>query len=543
MKQYLDLLHTIQEKGFVKADRTGTGTMSIFGHQMRFDLQEGFPLVTTKKCHLRSIIHELLWFLQGDTNIKYLHENNVTIWDEWRAPYVAYKNNVVKISRKLVDYVPFDWENADLSLRGFDDIVDRRLADTWRKMMSRCYNKNAHNYRFYGAKGASVAKEWHDVRQFVEDAKKIHNWFYKRNSWNDFELDKDYFGANQYGFDTCVWLHRNDNTHSVWLRISNNKGDEYVVRTYKAAAALTGVSKSSLHRFVTQGFPGVLKGNNRALGVNNWMIRPADTREFIYRNELTSDSELGPVYGHQWREWTDIKLVSVGNVVEQQRKIKQGYERLGFMQTKDGGMIVFRKHHDQISAVMDQLKNDPDSRRIIVSAWNVAELDKMALAPCHAFFQFYTRELTLRERTEVAYSRDNIPREEWEYYDGYDHNVVHKKFDDLGIPKRVLSCQLMQRSCDVFLGLPFNIASYALLVEMMAHQLNMIPGDFVWTGGDVHLYDNHQEQAQLQLTREPLPLPRLKFKRKPDSIFDYKFEDIELVNYQSHDPIKAPVAI
>lgn len=305
MKQYLDLLHTIQEKGFAKADRTGTGTMSIFGHQMRFDLQEGFPLVTTKKCHLRSIIHELLWFLQGDTNIKYLHENNVTIWDEWAD------------------------ENGD----------------------------------------------------------------------------------------------------------------------------------------------------------------------------------LGPVYGKQWRSWP----------------------------TPDG------RHIDQITTVMNQLKNDPDSRRIIVSAWNVAELDKMALAPCHAFFQFYSRELSWAERMDYIKRNEELRRKwilddkrpsEWEAW-----------VAENNVPSRLLSCQLYMRSMDSFLGTPFNIASYALLVEMMAHQLNMMPSEFIITGGDVHLYDNHQEQAQLQLTREPLPLPRLKFKRKPDSIFDYKFEDIELVNYQSHDPIKAPVAI
>ncbi len=249
MKQYLELMKKVLDEGTPKNDRTGTGTLSIFGHQMRFNLQEGFPLVTTKRCHLRSIIHELLWFLQGDTNVAYLHENNVSIWDEW--------------------------------------------------------------------------------------------------------------------------------------------ADE--------------------------------NGN------------------------------LGPVYGKQWRAWP----------------------------TPDG------RHIDQITTVMNQLKNDPDSRRIIVSAWNVGELDKMALAPCHAFFQFY---------------------------------VADGK----------LSCQLYQRSCDVFLGLPFNIASYALLVHMMAQQCGLEVGDFVWTGGDTHLYSNHMEQTHLQLTREPRALPKLVIKRKPESIFDYRFDDLRL---------------
>lgn len=264
MQQYLALMQKILDDGTPKSDRTGTGTLSIFGYQMRFDLQKGFPLVTTKKCHLRSIIHELLWFLKGDTNIEYLQNNKVTIWDEW----------------------------ADIN------------------------------------------------------------------------------------------------------------------------------------------------GN------------------------------LGPVYGKQWRSWTAI----------------------------DGHCI------DQISQVINQIKTDPDSRRMIVSAWNVGELDKMALAPCHAFFQFY---------------------------------VANGK----------LSCQLYQRSCDVFLGLPFNIASYSLLVHMIAQQCDLEVGDFVWTGGDTHLYSNHIEQTHLQLSREPRPLPKLIIKRKPTSIFDYVFEDFDLEGYDPYPAIKAPVAV
>ncbi|WLT07073.1 thymidylate synthase [Gilliamella apis] len=264
MKQYLSLMQKILNEGTAKSDRTGTGTLSIFGHQMRFNLQDGFPLVTTKKCHLRSIIYELLWFLKGDTNINYLKDNKVTIWDEW----------------------------------------------------------------------------------------------------------------------------------------ANENGD------------------------------------------------------------------LGPVYGKQWRAWG----------------------------AADGRQI------DQISQLIEQIKNDPDSRRMIVSAWNVGELEQMALAPCHALFQFY-----------VAQGK--------------------------------LSCQLYQRSCDVFLGLPFNIASYSLLVHMIAQQCDLEVGDFVWTGGDTHLYSNHMEQTHLQLSREPKPLPKLVIKRRPPTIFDYEFEDFEIVDYDPYPAIKAPVAI
>jgi thymidylate synthase len=264
MKQYLDLMRHVREHGVRKEDRTGTGTLSVFGYQMRFDLSAGFPLVTTKKCHLRSIIHELLWFLQGDTNVRYLHENKVTIWDEW--------------------------------------------------------------------------------------------------------------------------------------------ADE--------------------------------------------------------------DGNLGPVYGYQWRSWP----------------------------TADG------RHIDQISQVIDQIRNTPDSRRLIVSAWNVGEIDNMALPPCHAFFQFY-----------VADGR--------------------------------LSCQLYQRSADIFLGVPFNIASYALLTMMIAQVTGLQPGDFVHTLGDAHLYSNHLEQADLQLSRTPFPLPRMKINPDVTSIFDFRFEDFELLNYESHPHIKAPVAV
>ncbi len=264
MKQYLDLMRHVRENGTFKEDRTGTGTYSCFGYQMRFDLSEGFPLVTTKKLHLRSIIHELLWFLSGDTNIRYLKENGVSIWDEW--------------------------------------------------------------------------------------------------------------------------------------------ADE--------------------------------NGN------------------------------LGPVYGSQWRSWP----------------------------TADG------RHIDQITQVVEQIKNNPDSRRLIVSAWNVGEIENMALPPCHAFFQFY---------------------------------VADGK----------LSCQLYQRSADIFLGVPFNIASYALLVYMVAQQCDLQVDDFVWTGGDVHLYANHLEQTDLQLSREPMALPTLVIQRKPDSLFDYQFEDFVIEGYESHPHIKAPVAI
>jgi thymidylate synthase len=263
MRQYLELLRHVRDHGAPKDDRTGTGTRSVFGHQMRFDLTAGFPLVSTKQLHLKSIIYELLWFLRGDTNVGFLHDHGVTIWDEW----------------------------------------------------------------------------------------------------------------------------------------ADESGD------------------------------------------------------------------LGPVYGKQWRSWP----------------------------TADGNV-------DQLGEVVEQIKKNPNSRRLVVSAWNVGELDRMALLPCHALFQFY-----------VAAGR--------------------------------LSCQLYQRSADVLLGVPFNIASYAMLTHMVAQQCDLGVGDFVWTGGDCHLYLNHLEQADLQLSREPYPLPELILRRRPPTLFDYQYEDFEIRNYRHHPPIKAPIAV
>lgn len=322
MKQFLDLVRHVMVNGVEKSDRTGTGTRSVFGYQMRFDLNEGFPLVTTKKTHERSIIHELLWFLMGDTNIKYLQDNGVKIWDEWAVPECRYE-----------PITPFD--RYDLMERDYPEEFEEYL--TWSP-------------------------------------------------------------------------HKSEEEKVAWC--------------------------------VERGVPVASKVKNDNAG------------------------DLGPVYGKQWRSWP----------------------------TPDGGYI------DQMVRVVNDLKNTPDSRRIIVSAWNVGELDKMALAPCHAFFQFY---------------------------------VANGK----------LSCQLYQRSCDVFLGLPFNIASYALLTHMLAQQCDLEVGEFIWTGGDVHIYSNHFEQVETLLQREPKALPTLRFARRPDSLFDYKYEDFIINGYDPHPPIKAPVAV
>lgn len=339
MKQYLALMQDILDNGVVKKDRTGVGTLSVFGRQLRFDLKEGFPLVTTKKVHLKSIIHELLWFLNGDTNVKYLQENGVRIWNEW----------------------------------------------------------------------------------------------------------------------------------------ANKEGD------------------------------------------------------------------LGPVYGKQWREWRDCKVVECHDVGRTQQLMQRGYKYIGNIKEDGTTYLVYEKPHDQISKVIQQLREDPDSRRIIVSAWNVADLDDMALNPCHNYFQFYTTEMTVLER--LNWFEENEPEKFANTPLNNDEKVLHETLDREGVPRRKLSCFYMMRSNDVALGKPFNIASYALLTHMVAQQVNMVPDELVYSGVDVHLYLNHLEQIKLQLTREPYPLPKLVIKRKPDSIFDYKYEDFEVVGYQSHPHIAMPVAV
>lgn len=319
--QYEEFLIDILS-GSKKGDRTGTGTTSIFGYQMYFDLAAGFPLITTKKVHTKSIIAELLWFLSGSTNNNELEAMGSTIWREW-------------------------------------------------------------------------ARE---------------------------------------------------------------------------------------------------------------------------------DGDLGPIYGRQWRSW----------------QVRSTY-------VNDTGKRVAGSESsiDQISEAIRLLKNDPDSRRIIVSAWNVAELKDMALMPCHALFQFYTRELSGNERNRLFELRlCEQPNDDLEQQYGETDFNDHPEFlDAQGVPRRALSCQLYQRSADAFLGVPFNIASYALLTHMMAQQCNMVAEEFIWTGGDCHIYDNHQEQVALQLSREPRPFPQLKLARKPDSIFDYKPEDFVFEGYECHPAIKAPVAV
>ena len=466
--EYELLLAKVMSFGKDKSDRTGTGTRSIFGAQMRFNLADGFPLITTKKVFTKAIIHELLWFLRGETNVRSLQAAGVTIWDEWRRPYTLDRELVV-VEKREGGLSPY---TGDFSLRGLDisrESIEFKLGDTWKRMMRRCYDPTHEKYQFYGAKGVSVCERWHDPALFIADAQMLPHWFYKQKDWSRFHLDKDYYGASAYGPETSVWLREDENAKytstAMPLQVVTLNGTRMAFLCAAEAARQLGLSTSSLNRFVGAGPLTGLKGANKVL--SGWVFEPLpDEDAALLRLKLIDDGDLGPIYSKQWRSWS----------------------------APDGNVI------DQISDVVRTLKTNPDSRRHIVSAWNPADVDDQALPPCHCLFQFY---------------------------------VVDGK----------LSCQLYQRSADLFLGVPFNIASYALLTHMIAQQCDLGVGDFIWTGGDCHIYSNHFEQVKLQLQRTPYPFPALRLNRRPPSIFDYVYGDFLILDYQHHPAIKADVAV
>lgn len=435
---YFDLIANIIHRGVRKEDRTGTGTMSVFGHQMRFDLTRGFPLITVKKTLWKPIVHELLWFLKGDTNVRYLKENGVNIWDSWVKEETAERRDltVEEIRKKLEK----DFKTA-VEVSAVNEAVE---IDPETKYLT-CED------------GEGTVTTYITVRMPDE-------WFENHGEgFHDVELDM-----------------------------------------YRQA-----------HRDVFGKEPVALVAG-----------------------------ELGPVYGAQWRSWPDVGVVENDSV---DGLVAKGYEDLGPIDSDIDGKgychhSIVRRTIDQIANVVEMLKNNPDSRRLIVSAWNPALVDEMALPPCHALFQFYTAPLSFEERKEIAASRGL----EFDL-DGETLVVesdISEMMDQVDIPKHRLSCQLYQRSADVFLGVPFNIASYSLLTLMIAQVVNMVPGDFVWTGGDCHIYSNHMSAVHETLGQshyyEP---PTVRINPKVKDIFSFTYEDFELVGYESNKFIGAPVAV
>jgi thymidylate synthase len=385
----------------------------------------------------------------------------VTIWNDWYRPY-SLNRELVLVEPRVKEYTP---KTGLTSKVKFSDPVDIKLRGTWDKMMDRCYNVKAHNYSMYGGSGVSVCSEWQDPEVFVRDVKTIPHWRYKLANWNSFELDKDYYGANQYGSDTSVWLRSDENnkymTTSRPLSVTTADNETYIFVTTSDASKYLGIPHSTLHRIVHNKSSTVYKNTKNNNRYSGWVFKDPELQANLLRLKLIEEQDLGKIYGAQWRDF--------------------------------GGV-------DQISELVEQIKTNPNSRRLIVSAWNPPELPEMALPPCHMTFQFYV-------------------------HDGE------------------LSCQLYQRSGDAFLGVPYNIASYALLTHMIAQVCGLKVGEFIHTIGDAHLYNNHLTQVAEQLSREPLPLPKIYLNPEVTDIFSFTFNDVYLEDYQSHPAIKGKVAV
>lgn len=465
MKQYLDLLNRILNEGVDKTDRTGTGTRSIFGHQMRFDLSKGFPLLTTKKLPFRIIAHELLWLLSGDTNIKYLHDNNVHIWDSWKRPYTL-QRKIVNIAPKIATY-PNQFNSNDIVMNhDMFDGIERRLAMRWKLMMVRCYDNRSEKFSMYGAKGVTVHPDWHDPICFMKEVKEIPHWEYAKDDLDHFELDKDYFGAFQYGKNTSIWLRHDENIQYMStlspVRVSSENFSRIFISSAQAGYYYS-IPTSTMKRFLDNPHSNrSRKGKNSQF--NGWKFERLSDRSL--RLEQIKTGDLGPIYGKQWRSWT----------------------------CQDGKVI------DQLIEVVNSIKNNPDSRRHIVTSWNPSDIPEMALPPCHCFFQFY---------------------------------VANGK----------LSCQLYQRSGDAFLGIPFNIASYALLTHMIAAITDLEPGEFIHTIGDAHIYHNHLPQVIEQLQRDPRKLPEIWINRGIKDIDSFGIDDFKITGYDPHPHIKGEVSV
>jgi thymidylate synthase len=442
MKQYLDMLQHILDNGTQKGDRTGTGTISCFGYQNRYDLSQGFPLVTTKKTHLKSIIHELLWFINGDTNIKYLSENGVRIWDAWAdeqgdlGPVYGHNWRAWgKLPERIAQPKPklrSGLEATYLDIANGRGKENHPLGKTWEGMIARCYDKKSISYHLYGGRGVFVDNGWLEFSKFAEDAEKLAGWDEKISSDKRYVLDKDIKSHGfKYGADTCCWVTDQENSlaKSEKLYVVERDGIEY---------KFTNPSK------------------------------------FCAEMEI-SDKNFSDL-------WTGRKNA----------KVRYGFRLVEVIDLNEG--------IDQLKWLINEIKTNPNSRRLIISSWNVDMLELMALPPCHTLFHFY---------------------------------VADGK----------LSCQLYQRSADVFLGVPFNIASYALFTMMIAKVCGLEAGEFIHTFGDLHIYNNHIEQVKLQLTREPYPLPKMIIKDRGQSIFDFEYEDFELVDYESHPIIKGAVSV
>lgn len=577
MQQYLDLLQTIKEKGTIKEEaRKGMpGTISLFGYQFRHNLKDGFPLLTTKKLSWNNIVYELLWFLKGDTNIKYLVDNGCNIWNEdqqmfqnrnnwteegstgyqypwlWRSwgeedrkwqpkPLLNIKfplkqpklnTNSKKVGKIIksnlygdvlvLDYLGNNLFEVQFQNTGtivkvsssnlakgeirdvyYPDVMNiaccgrdkgeldqktrKKLYVTWTNMLARCYNKDHLSYGNYGGKGKYVNNRWLCFEYFVEDVINIRGWNNKKEDWSNWHLDKDLIGNGyEYSKENCLWLHKNDN-------LARNERTTYF--TFKNIKTGEEYTTNNISEF----------GRKFKLGAQ--FIKSLGT--YLTNGKLKS-----------YKNWKLIKREDISN-----------------------------KGVDQIKNLIEGLKKNPMSRRHIISAWNPATLDDMALNACHTLVQFNCRPIPWEEKLELAKRNPNVEMENLAITEAAAGNT------NFGyVPQYYLDCQLYQRSADSFLGVPYNIASYALMTHIFAKITNMVPGEFVHTFGDVHIYDNHKQQVDVQLTRTPKDLPTLKIVDEGNdwaaiSTLDFDLiemlgpEDFIIEGYNPHPSIKGKLS-
>jgi len=478
---YHSLLVDILKNGILKTNRTGELTYSVFGRQLRFkNVGDIFPVLTTKRVPLRSVMGELLWFLSGNTNKFVLRDKyKCTIWDEWNAPYTT-NREVITVETKHREYIEY---NGNFSTTGYSYLKDEdlKLIKTWIHMMERCYKEDAHNHKFYI--DSSVCKEWHDPLKFIEDVKKLPHWRFKKDDWQNWDLDKDYYNSNLYSSDTCVWLSKEENNKYKKtgrdIKVTFPNGESKIFLSRYDVVKEIGISSGTLCRTLDGFVPTIHKqGTEKFAG---FIFEDITDCDINYRYKLIEDGEMGPIYGYQWRNFNSSGI-------------------------------------DQMTNILNTLKTNPDDRRMIVTAWNPQQLSQQALPPCHWSFQFNT-------------------------------NVIE------GQEKRTIDLMMNQRSVDTFLGLPFNIASYAFLLLMVADQVDMIPGDLIMNLGDCHIYQNHLPFVTELLQRESKfteidnfgevsgVSPQIEL-NKVDSLYNYTPDDFRLINYNPHPNFKdVPIAV
>lgn len=549
-RQYEDLMRHIYETGEAKSDRTGTGTTSTFGYQMRFNLAHGFPLVTTKKVPFKLVVAELLWFLTGSTNNNDLTAMGCHIWDEWARTDgdlgPIYGEQLRRWYAPTSEIKLVDVRTDTYSGFAYPFNTDRRQAIECDLNTKECYavsSKVVNGNTYYEVQlesgfVASISRpNWRACIAAGSEFRRIDGYA------------KNIAGVGFLGEPIA----HDPRLYTLWANMIERcyNPERPSFKSYGGSGCSVSPIWHSFEWFVKtiQLVPGYQKwnaGEDMCLDKDYFgsKIYGPSTCIFLSRqHNLELNGDPVEISGVKWTsvtEWARSEGVAADYAVSRWKSGKSykgiAPDTVKFLEAPPGKVWRRTIIHDQISEAIHLLKTDPDSRRVIVSAWNVGDLPAMALSPCHALFQFYTSQMSVAER--MAYAPADFMERESTGPEG-----DHEYLTAIGVPRLKLSCQLYQRSADVFLGVPFNIASYSLLTHMVAAQCNMGVGEFIWTGGDCHLYNNHTEQVEEQLGRVPYAFPKLVVKTAPDDIFGYALDDFDLDGYVHHSAIAAPVAV